>query len=168
MIIRIPFEGFYESELAADVENAVDYYDLERHKVNYPATYEALAFEYFNTWQEETGFVGKFVKLLSPREYNFDTDQLMVEFDEDSLRKIKEMGVCSDEFSDWVAENCRSYDGFYSFIDPDLNHWPDIWLSKHYYAALLFLEHEDQTSAKVKETLREEGLIEIITTEENG
>ena len=168
MIIRIPFEGFYESELADDVDNAVDYYDLEWQKVNYPATYEALAFEYFNTWQEETGFVGKFVKLLSLRENNFNTDQLMVEFDEDSLRKIKEMVVFSDEFSDWVAENCRSYDGFYSFIDPDLNHWPDIWLSKHYYAALLFLEQDGRTSEKVKETLRENGLIEIITTEENG
>ena len=168
MIIRIPFEGFYESELAADVDNAVDYYDLQRHKVNYQATQEALAFEYFRSWQKETGIRGKFVQLLSPSVYRLNIDQLTVEFDDVNLRKIRDSVSYRARFYDWVAENCKGREGAFRFVSPNLHYWPGYWVHKHYYAALLFLEHEDQTSAKVKETLRAEGLIEIITTEENG
>lgn len=61
--------------------------------------------------------VGKFVKLHSPREYNFTTDKIEVEI-EVNMHHLKKwcMVTMHDDFDEYLRETWSSRDGFISFI----------------------------------------------------
>lgn len=154
MIVRIPFMGFYETEY-------IDYFDLEEEegvKIDYPATFQNTAKNFAEQWMQDTGFKGVYESLVSPREYNFDTDKVFVDFPEETLEAIKaEVLKDSYAFGDWVSEHCSDRPGFISFLSPYLSDWEE-WGEREYYVALLCLEaHELWDEYYILELLRGNG-----------
>ena len=168
LVVRIPFQGFYETIIAEDIDQQIDYYDFEWEAVNYGATYAGVAKEYAEEWLHQSGFEGKYSAMVSPREYNFDTDAILIEFTEKGLWDIKRMTLAEEGgFAKWVEENCRSSPGFISYLYSDLSDWGE-WAEKEYYAALTYLSsigHPDEDD--IRETLNANGRIDIILTSEN-
>ena len=103
----IPFDGFYESFTSADIEYQIgqqiewdsDIYDLNEDEqqilwnnylsVNRSYFYNQIAEDYTNFYIDELnerlkGFTlnAKFNLLTSPREYNFETDRIFIEIEE--------------------------------------------------------------------------------------
>lgn len=75
---EIPFMGFYETSLSAHLEDELDREGLEVDAVDWAATRQRIARAYAETWLHKMGLTGVFVEMLSPREYNFETDRLVV------------------------------------------------------------------------------------------
>jgi hypothetical protein len=167
MIIRVPFQGFYNTLLQDDLDTQVEYYNLDEESINWLATREAVAEEYAKEWLHQKGLWGKFDSLVSPREYNFDTDALLIKFTPAALLEIKTDALRDNhgEFQGWVLENCKSYGGFFSYLPHNLNEWPKEWSERHYCAALEFL---DEGGEDIIGVLRANGQMEIITRSDNS
>lgn len=158
MIVRIPFQGFYESELNFrldfEVESDGEHYETDMDdlydKVDWKKTFSQVSQEYANQWLLETGLDGKFESLQSPRFYNFETDALYVTLPEESLVKIKNKCLeYKEEFSKFVKDQCSSRDGFISFVSNDLEEWLlDDWDEVQYQVALMFIEEEIDTDTE--------------------
>ena len=58
-----------------------------------------------------------FIQIDSPKFYNFTTDKIEVEINENDFNKLKDTYLNSNEFIDYVNENSKSYDGFISFYN---------------------------------------------------
>jgi hypothetical protein len=59
----------------------------------------------------------KFIQIDSPKFYNFTTDKIEAEINENDFNKLKDTYLNSNEFIDYVNENSKSYDGFISFYN---------------------------------------------------
>ena len=59
----------------------------------------------------------KFIKIHSPKFYNFNTDEIIAEINENDFNKLKDTYLNSNEFIDYVNENSKSYNGFKSFYN---------------------------------------------------
>ena len=168
MIINIPFQGFYETEISSKLDFELemmienDIYD----SVNWQQTHNNIAVNYANSFLSEMGLTGKFVGLKSPKFYNFENDTIQVEFDKDELAKIKTMALemydDENDFEQYVSENCKSYDGFISFVDSNLLSWCDDWNEKQYCVALMFLDDLLDIEEKIIDSLSCNGGFEIV------
>lgn len=169
MEIRIPFQGFYESIYTHYFDSELEDEDsgIEEDNINWLETYKNTAKVFAEEWLNEMDYEGKFTKLVSPREYNFDTDAVYVELTEDSLSKIKaSVSVPEGEFAAWVAENCCDRPGFISFLSPRLHDWPLEWTEREYMAALEFLYSEGEWDEElIVERLYSNGQMEVIENE---
>ena len=103
----IPFDGFYESFISDDIDHQIgqqiewdcDIYDLNEYEqqvledsylsVNRSSFYNQIAEDYTNFYidalnERLKGFTlkAKFNLITSPREYNFETDRIFIEIEE--------------------------------------------------------------------------------------
>ena len=103
----IPFDGFYESFISADIDHQIgqqiewdtDIYDLNEDEqqilednyldINRSSFYNEIAEHYTNLYidalnerLEKFTLNAKFSLLTSPREYNFETDRIFIEIEE--------------------------------------------------------------------------------------
>lgn len=136
---EIPFMGFYETVLDMHLEDELNREGLEVDAVDWAATRLRIARTYAETWLHKMGLTGEFVEMLSPREYNFETDRLVVTVEHDArLRELA--GIAgSRDFATWVAENYSTRSGFVSFVDP-VAEWGDELDSKAYTLIFRYLE----------------------------
>lgn len=167
--IRIPFQGFYQSELDDCLDREFEMMqeddDLEFDSVDWAETILEVAKEYTSLWISYFGFEGTFSHMSSPREYNFYTDAIIVNFTDNDLVRIKKLATADAElhnFKIFIKETCTSCDGFHSFVENNLKHWPEKWNNKHYQVALLFLESEYNHAEDVIESMQCNGGFELI------
>ena len=124
------FPGFYNSFLSErieeEIERAVDYtadneglsQEEVEDKFSYPKAREAMSKAWVNAFSAETGIALEFAELISPKEYNFQTDRLLVKIPHaEILRMASETDP--SHLIDTVTERHSSYDGFASFYSSD-------------------------------------------------
>ena len=146
----IPFDGFYESFISADIDHQigqqiewdVDTFDLNESEeeilynnylsVNTSYFYNEIAENYTNFYIEILnrrlkGFTlkAKFNLLTSPREYNFETDRIFIEIEEnhciDFIKHI--IKNYKKELEKKIQDRFTSRSGFYSYYENTLDLW---------------------------------------------
>ena len=146
----IPFDGFYESFISADIEHQMgqqiewdcDLYDLNESEeeilynnylsVNTSYFYNQIAEDYTNFYIEILnrrlkGFTlkAKFNLFTSPREYNFETDRIFIEIEEnhciDFIKHI--IKNYKKELEKKIQDRFTSRSGFYSYYENTLDLW---------------------------------------------
>jgi len=139
------FDGFYNSvfddlfEISDDLDNYGDVSQAEYDLTNWNETHKQIAAGFISEvesyYKKELLSFGitslNFVKVDSPKQYNFTTDKLVCEvvfncytFKNTVLEFIREN---YSDFQNFIKENYSSYSGFISFYSND----PQIWLSEY-------------------------------------
>jgi len=152
----IPFDGFYESFISADIENQIgqqieldcDIYDLNVNEekilwdnylsVNRSYFYNQISKDYtkfyidslnakLNYAYPDHGFTlnAKFSFLTSPREYNFETDRIFIEIEEnhciDFIKYI--IKHYKKELEEKIKQRFTSRSGYWSYYKNTLDSW---------------------------------------------
>ena len=146
----IPFDGFYESFISADIDHQIgqqiewdsDIYDLNEDEqqvlwdsylsINRSYFYNQIAEDYTNFYIEILnrrlkGFTlkAKFNLLISPKEYNFETDRIFIDIEKnhaiDFIKYI--IKHYKKELENKIKERFTSRDGFWSHYKNDLDLW---------------------------------------------
>jgi hypothetical protein len=149
--VAIPFDGFYESFLSYDIDQALESLGLEDWPEGIKVKIAKRWVEEFNDYvEEETGIQCKavFEDLVTPREYNFACDQLFVKLPLDSLHKLFDFAGVEAIAKHFVSV-FTSRSGFSSFYDPDLPDydlvdWDQPLLGEVVRAAMLKVDPEHQ------------------------
>ena len=146
----IPFDGFYESFISADIDHQIgqqiewdsDIYDLNEDEqqilwnnyldINRSYFYNQIAEDYTNFYIDELnerleGFTLKatYKCFESPREYNFTTDRIFIEIEEnhaiDFIKYI--IKNYKKELEEKIKQRFTSRDGFWSHYKNGLDLW---------------------------------------------
>lgn len=159
MKVAIPFQGFYNSIIMSYIEDEVNDMvenqycdDFSEDQVDWEATCLEVAKAYASQWCYLGGYEGGFSSLKSPREYNFRTDEIFVEFTDSDLIRIKKLAMAEEGFADFVEKQCSDRSGFISFLSPNLADWYK-WDERHYEVALMFLDKVYSYEEDIIETL---------------
>jgi hypothetical protein len=113
----IDFGGFYHSIHSDEIDNRIQYFEINEDKVNYKETCNSYCIEFIDSVNDMLELDLKFIQIDSPKFYNFTTDKIEVEINENDFNKLKDTYLNSNEFIDYVNENSKSYDGFISFYN---------------------------------------------------
>lgn len=173
----IPFSGFYysihsdildteENQMFSDSDEVETYdnlADIFYAHVNYSKVREEYARFYVNCLKDEIGLqFMEFEEMLSPREYNFETDRVFASVSRSDLLKMFHdvMGTVLDET---IREMFTSRSGFISYYSNDINEWPPIDEWDHnqvgaVLAAYLKKNHSD-FEEKIVETIQGDGSV---------
>ena len=147
----IPFDGFYESFISADIDHQIgqqiewdsDIYDLNEDEqqilednyldINRSSFYNEIAEHYTDLYidalnERLEGFTlnAKFNLLTSPREYNFETDRIFIEIEENHCIEFIEQIVKNykKELENKIEDRFKSRSGFNSYYKNSLDLWP--------------------------------------------
>ena len=146
----IPFDGFYESFISADIEHQIgqqiewdcDIYELNKDEqqvlednylsVNRSYFYNQIAEDYTNFYIEILnrrlkGFTlkAKFNLLISPKEYNFETDRIFIDIGRDHAIDFIKYIIKNykKELEEKIKERFTSRSGFWSHYKNGLDLW---------------------------------------------
>jgi len=146
----IPFDGFYESFISADIEHQIgqqiewdsDIYDLNEDEqqilwdnylsVNRKYFYNQIAEDYTNFYIDALndrleGFElkAKFNLLTSPREYNFETDRIFIDIEKNHAIDFIKYIIKNHkkELEEKIKERFTSRSGFWSHYKNGLDLW---------------------------------------------
>lgn len=117
----LDFGGFYgslHSELIEEMLNRYFDFEIDDDKVNYKMLnfdYSKQWLEYFNDWlisEYEANLKLELLEIISPKEYNFATDVLLVEYKKKDLQKL-----INDDVISFINKRSKSYDGFISYYE---------------------------------------------------
>jgi len=146
----IPFEGFYNSFISADIENEIDSltqyysesYELNDNEeqllsnsflsVNNNNFYNEICKDYvsfyidkFNERFKDFTLKATYKCFISPKEYNFETDRIFIEIEEnhciDFIKYI--IKNYKKELDKKIKERFTSRSGFISFYENNLKSW---------------------------------------------
>lgn len=138
-ICTIPFSGFYESthsetldytleQICSDENGDVDdaKHDAACDEIDWRKVHLAYAQEYAENLISECGIQGAaFVKLDSPREYNFRSDEIDISIPLAELQRMR--GAVDDAtLRAMVADRLAPRSGFAPFYSDDLDDWGNI------------------------------------------
>ena len=113
----IDFGGFYHSIHSELIDDRIESFEIDEDKVNYKETCNNYCIEFINSINDMLELNLKFIKIDSPKFYNFTTDKIEVEINENDFNKLKDIYLNSNEFIDYVNENSKSCSGFISFYN---------------------------------------------------
>ena len=113
----IDFGGFYHSIHSDEIDHRIESFEIDEDKVNYKETCNNYCIEFINSINDMLELNLKFIKIHSPKFYNFNTDKIIAEINENDFNKLKDTYLNSSEFIDYVNENSKSYSGFISFYN---------------------------------------------------
>ena len=146
----IPFCGFYESFISADIDHQIgqqiewdcDLYDLNESEeeilynnyltVNTSYFYNQIARDYtifyidaLNDRLEGFNLNAKFNLLTSPREYNFETDRIFIDIEKDHAIDFIKYIIKNykKELEEKIKQRFTSRDGFWSHYKNGLDLW---------------------------------------------
>ena len=146
----IPFDGFYESFISADIDHQIgqqiewdtDIYNLNEDEqqilwdnyldINRSHFYNQIAEDYTNFYidalnERLKGFTLKatYKSFNSPREYNFETDRIFIEIEENHCIEFIEHIVKNykKELEKRIEDRFRSRSGFISFYKNSIDLW---------------------------------------------
>jgi hypothetical protein len=147
----IPFNGFYESFISDDIDHQIgqqiewdsDIYDLNEDEqqvlwdsylsVNKGYFYNQIAEDYTNFYidalnERLKGFTlnAKFSLLTSPKEYNFETDRIFIEIEENHVIDFIKYIIKNykKELEKKIEDRFTSRSGFSSFYKNSIDLWP--------------------------------------------
>jgi hypothetical protein len=147
----IPFDGFYESFISADIEHQIgqqiewdsDTFDLNEDEqqilwdsylsVNRSYFYNQIAEDYTNFYidalnERLEGFTLKatYKFFTSPREYNFSTDRIFIEIEENHVIDFIKYIIKNykKELEKKIEDRFTSRSGFSSFYKNSIDLWP--------------------------------------------
>lgn len=128
--IMIPFAGFYESYPMAAIEDALEYL-VDGNDIELDVNYSNVFKEYAKEYTEQVAAYLEipsltFVKLTSPREYNFETDRIEGTISLEDLKKLLAT-VGEDKVRELAKQRFTSRSGFISFHDPNPDKWGNTW-----------------------------------------
>lgn len=137
ILCRVPFSGFYHTllstlderhfddeldflrEMGVDEEEIPNPYDFSH---NYREHYVEICRDFVENYAEENDIpLLAFQDMWSPREYNFETDQIDAEIDLGWLEGM--FAQHKEKFCPWLYERMKSRDGFIPFYSNDLDDW---------------------------------------------
>lgn len=137
----IPFAGFYATWHDAEFDNTLEYmFDPEGcgadyagplsqrffDTINWRAAHTSYAKAYAENFAAELGCrVCEFEEMVSPREYNFNTDRLFAKFNAAELRAMMARADIRAELDRVAGDMFTSRDGFISSYSPDVARWGD-------------------------------------------
>ena len=113
----IDFGGFYHSIHSDLIDSRIECFEINEDKVNYKETCNSYCIEFIDSINDMMELDLKFIQIDSPKFYNFTTDKIEAEINENDFNKLKDTYLNSNEFIDYVNENSKSYDGFISFYN---------------------------------------------------
>ena len=146
----IPFDGFYNSYISSDIEHQIgqqiewdsDLYDLNEDEqqilwnnylsVNRSYFYNEIAEHYTDLYidalnERLKGFTlnAKFNLLISPREYNFETDRIFIDIERDHAIDFIKYIIKNHkkELENKIKERFTSRSGFWSHYKNGLDLW---------------------------------------------
>ena len=134
--VTVEFGGFYESIHSELIDDVVDRYTFGMTDIQYNDFLDNLIWDEIRLnyakgfmkllaeWLEKELYIGvkyseNTIKVISPREYNFRTDTLDVDFTPESIAHLNAWARKDDEFKDYLQEATQSRDGFISFYSYD-------------------------------------------------
>jgi hypothetical protein len=138
MLSTIPFLGFYETVHDNAIDRAIeslfedDNGDCNSDLINHFYSSNCIdsekvrteyAKDYVQAFAIATKLQLTFDELISPREYNFQSDRIFVDITPESISKLF-ASVDKDVLSQYIKEEYTSRSGFISYYSPDLNEWP--------------------------------------------
>ena len=113
----IDFGGFYHSIHSELIDNMIETFEIDEDNVNYKETCNNYCNEFIDAVNDMLELNLKFIKIDSPKFYNFTTDKIEAEINENDFNKLKDIYLSSQEFIDYIELNSKSYSGFISFYD---------------------------------------------------
>ena len=132
------FKGYYNNPFTENIEdNEIDYINELRVENNKkPLDFDDFNFDYeiyFNDLSENLcykvsdileDFIKeiKFIKLESPKFYNFENDKIICEIKPNKKAIINYIKDNYKNWSKYLKDNFTSYDGFFSYYSNDENH----------------------------------------------
>lgn len=127
----IKFHGFYDSIHSCNIDHMIEYYleDEEYNQlyddvyanIDFKQIYKSYIESYCNNLNNhiyheyDVNLDFKDLKLWSPREYNFQTDQIDCSINEKEGQKLINIFMKNDEFLEYLKYHTTSRDGFISF-----------------------------------------------------
>ena len=187
----IPFEGFYHSVWAYEIENAREYelnyyieeYDLTEDQIEiisdgfFTKSITPLQWEickaytnHFIQWinkKIDFNLEGSFYALDSPKEYNFETDKICINIPNKKALNFIDYILKNHkkDLEDLIKERFTNRDGFISFYPNSLDKWPtdlEEWDHNHLGTCFELFEEE----FKEEEFYRlQESISELIISE---
>ena len=127
MIISIKFGGFYGGPHDQKVDSMVNIYEFEGEEFDkYSELYEEYAKNYVDFLNYELGLDMKFVELDRPRFYNYRTDEIVVEIDDNEVDRyiarvddyMEEAGMRED-LEEYIIEKTTRSDGYIPYYTKD-------------------------------------------------
>jgi hypothetical protein len=133
----IPFMGFYESVHDQVIDAAINQICEKQDNgdtndglvwylssyINFNGVFTDYARDYVDNFSNELNIKGlKFIKLDSPREYNFTTDKILCECSDNEFYSMFR-AVKGELLESICRENLTSRSGFASFYNPDYTTW---------------------------------------------
>jgi hypothetical protein len=113
----IDFGGFYHSIHSSFIDDKIQYNEINEDNVNYKETYKDYCIEYLELLNNILDLNLEFIQIDSPEFYNFTTDKIEAEINENDFNKLKDTYLNDKEFIDYVNEASKSRDGFTSFYN---------------------------------------------------
>ena len=86
-------------------------FEIDEDNVNYKETCNSYCIEFIDSINDMLELNLKFIKIDSPKFYNFTTDKIEAEINENDLNKLKDIYLSSQEFIDYIELNSKSYSG---------------------------------------------------------
>ena len=138
------FEGFYNSylDLSENIEVGDESYSMTEEQFNeidWNKTNENVSKFYLNFIKDELkdffneiGIINlDFVKIDSPKYYNYSTDKLVCNIEVNKNKFLTELQKYNFEaWRQFLKNNFTSYDGFISFYPNDPNEWAELITEK--------------------------------------
>lgn len=129
--VKIPFSGFYESTHGNNLDETVnqgieDGGISSSDDVDFDLLRQLYAQHYARAFCDIVGLPRpEHTYVHSPREYNFETDNIICGVEAVALRKLLDTHVNWPDFRILVREECTSRSGFASFTPADVDEWGD-------------------------------------------
>lgn len=138
MLSTIPFAGFYQTQYDESLDQALESMFSDEcgdpvpelvskafDRINWQKVHLAYAQMYCDQFLGESGIKARYESMESPKEYNFTTDRIFVEIEQDEAERLF-AEVDKTLLQSIAASRFTSYDGFISYYEPDFHAWGDV------------------------------------------
>jgi hypothetical protein len=139
----LDFGGFYDSIHFDNIQDLIEYLDIKDDNINYNETHKEYCKEFVNELNNYLEIDLKFTGIYSPRFYNFETDKIEVEINENDYKKIIDNYLNNKECIEYINEASSSKDGFVSFCSgiDNLKNEPHLLL-EYIFKYILWIDTE--------------------------
>lgn len=133
MKTTIPFDGFYQSLHDLELDEALrqmfegrdDIINEAHNRCQWGLVHASYAKAYAEALADEFDIELTFDKIISPKEYNFETDRIVCDIAVTEVYLLREM-TSEHPFRTLARERFTSRPGFISFYSPNVDDWGPI------------------------------------------
>ena len=117
----IEFGGFYESIHSHNIENLIEAYEYDYDNIDWDKTHDDYIKDYcyvlssFILEEYDLDIDFKNISLYSPRFYNYETDTIDCEINNQQVNSLNEIFLKDNDFIEYLKERTKSVSGYMSF-----------------------------------------------------